>query len=280
MQISNILSKAKQPELYEKGSAFMWTDGHISQQLLNVHLNPDVDLASRRASTIKKTADWIMDSAKKQKMKVLDLGCGPGLYTEHFAQQGHDVTGVDISKTSIDYARKQAVQKNLNISYICSNYLDLELDEDNFDLVILIYTDLGVLLPNEREQLLKLIHRVLKRGSLFIFDVLNDNDFEKKTMPKNWEVEASGFWRPTPYIVLSESFQYSSEKVILYQHVVIDETDQVEVYRFWTHFFSHFDLGKILFNNSFSTISYHDDILPEGDLWSGDNVTFCVATKD
>ncbi len=38
------------PELYTQGTSFMWTDEHISKQLLDVHLNVDTDLASRKKS--------------------------------------------------------------------------------------------------------------------------------------------------------------------------------------------------------------------------------------
>ena len=102
MKITEIISQCEKPELYKKGTSFMWTDEHISKQLLNVHLNVDIDLGSRKKSTIKKTANWILNTQKeKGKLAILDLGCGPGLYIEIFAEKGHKVTGIDISKNSI-----------------------------------------------------------------------------------------------------------------------------------------------------------------------------------
>lgn len=175
MKITDIISKSVKPVIYEKGTSFMWTDEHISKQLLNIHLNPDIDLGSRKMSTIIKTANWILDTQKsKNKLNILDLGCGPGLYSEIFAQKGHSVTGIDISKTSIDYAKKSASDNKLDITYINTNYLNIDLEADKYDLVVLIYTDLGTLLPIERERLLNLIYRVLKKGGIFIFDVLKD----------------------------------------------------------------------------------------------------------
>jgi len=50
---------------------------------------------SRKYSSIKSTAKWILSKTSKQQMNVLDLGCGPGLYSELFANEGHIVTGVD-----------------------------------------------------------------------------------------------------------------------------------------------------------------------------------------
>jgi hypothetical protein len=57
------------------------------------------------------------------------------------------------------------------------------------------------------------------------------------------------------------------------------EDSNTDVYRFWTHFFSRGDLLEILAPHEFTDIGFHEDVLPEGDLWNGDNVTFCVCRK-
>jgi len=280
MDITDIVSKTEKPKIYEKGTAFMWTDEHISKQLLNVHLNPDIDLGSRKKSTIEKTANWILNTQKeKGKLTILDLGCGPGLYTEIFAKAGHNVTGIDISKNSIEYAKKSSEDKKLDIAYLNSSYLEIDLESDKYDLVVLIYTDLGVLMPTERESLMEMIFRVLKKGGTFIFDVLKDREIEKKTSPKTWEASNNGFWKESPYLALSESFLYQEEKVVLFQHIIVDTEENIETYRFWTHFFSQTDVQKILDVHSFIDVKFKEDILPEGDIWNGDNVIFTMASK-
>ncbi len=279
MKFNNIITKAAKPKLYEKGTVVMWTDEHISKQLLQVHLNTELDLASRKKETIIKTCNWILEKNPKKKLKILDLGCGPGLYTELLAEKGHEVTGVDFSKSSIEYAQTKAEKKRLNIKYIQSNYLDLEMEASTFDLVILIFTDLGVLVPAERERMIRFVHKTLKPGGAFIFDVLSDKNLEQKVTPKNWEVAESGFWKPEPYLALSESFLYEKEKVILYQHILINEKAKLDVYRFWTHFFSQKELEILLKKNGFQKNKFYKDVLPEGDLWNGDNVIFTVAVK-
>ena len=196
--MKDLLKLTHRPDLYEKGSAVMWTDPYISQQLLQVHLNPEMDLASRKYTTIESTAQWILSKASKERMNILDLGCGPGLYSEIYAGKGHQVTGVDFSKNSIDYAKQESEKRGLPITYLNQNYLELEVPENHFDLVTLIYTDLGPLLPAERTQLLTNIQKALKPGGLLIFDVLNDTNLESKVSPKSWEVSESGFWREGP----------------------------------------------------------------------------------
>jgi len=280
MNIAEIISKSKKPQLYEPGTNFMWTDNHISKQLLFIHLNPDVDLASRKVDTIQTTAQWILDQyPDSQHLDILDLGCGPGLYTEIYARKGHQVTGVDISNNSIAFAKKEAANKKLDIKYILGDYHELKLPEKKFDLITMIYTDFGVLKPDERNDLLQKVYHLLKPGGKFIFDVLKDKDLESKVTPKVWDLSEGGFWKNVPYLVLSGSYLYEKERVILYQHTVIDEEEQVDIYRFWTHFFSPEELNVILNQVGFHEQDIQDDVLPEGDEWGGDNVLFCVTTK-
>ncbi|WP_347840562.1 class I SAM-dependent methyltransferase [uncultured Draconibacterium sp.] len=279
MKLNKLLANSQKPKLYEPDTAIMWTDKHISKQLLQVHLNEHVDLASRKPETIKNTVNWILDKSGGEKLNILDLGCGPGLYSNLLAQKGHNVTGVDFSDNSINYAKRKAKEDGLEINYIQSNYLELELPEQSFDLVLLIYTDLGVLIPEDRAKLLRLIYTVLKLGGNFIFDVLNDKDLPKKGSAKNWEVAEKGFWKPQPYLALSESFLYEKEKVILYQHQIVDENEGVSLYRFWTHFFAAADLKKLLPENEWQNVELFEDVLPGGNLFGGEHVTFTVARK-
>ncbi|ANQ49884.1 class I SAM-dependent methyltransferase [Flammeovirga sp. MY04] len=280
MNITKIINQTQQPKLYEQGTSFMWTDPYISKQLLQVHLNPDIDLASRKKSTIEMTVDWILSAQKEdQPLKILDLGCGPGLYTELLAKRGHDVTGVDISENSIAHAKASAKEKGLNITYRNESYLEADLGENEYDLVILIYTDLGALIPSDRTPLLSKINQAVKPGGTFIFDVLKDRSFQKKLTGKSWEASKEGFWKGSPYLALSESFLYEKEKVILSQHTIIDEDENIDIYRFWTHFFSQNDVSNMLSSLSFSSITFNDHLLPESDMWNGDNVLFVRCDK-
>ena len=68
----------------------MWTDPHISKKLLELHINPNHDIASRSPEKIDKLTDWILEKCNKNKMDILDLGCGPGLYAEIMAQKHED----------------------------------------------------------------------------------------------------------------------------------------------------------------------------------------------
>ncbi len=277
MKIYEMMQAFSKPELYAKGNSFMWTDPYISKQLLKVHLDKEIDLASRKESSIETTIDWLLSKSYEKKMKILDLGCGPGLYSQRLAELGHQVTGIDVSSESINYAALKAKESQTDISYIKGDYLELDFGQSEFDLVIMIYTDFGVLSPMERSLLLKRVRAALKPNGRFIFDVLNDLTFSEKKPERTWDFEESGFWSENPYLHLYNSRIYTDKKVVLYQHLVVDKQEPYRTYHFWTHFFSHDDLEAILEEQNLRVISLNDDVLAETDQWNGKNVTFAVS---
>jgi len=267
------------PRLYEKGSAVMWTDPYISNRLLELHLDPDHDIASRSRQKIEHTVQWIQAQARKERMKVLDLGCGPGFYAEYMTLLGHEVTGVDFSVNTVRYATDQARDKKLNITYLNQNYLHLDFKE-YFDLVILIYLDFCVLLPEERDQVLTNIHRALKPGGLFICDVLNEKIPDDKVAPRSWEAQEAGFWKATPYLALKEDFHFPEAKVTATRHTILDHHCNADTYIFWTHNYSREDMTEVLSVKGFSDIKNFENVLPDSaDSWNSQNITFYLAEK-
>ena len=279
MNISKLLNITQKPEIYAKGTAVMWVDEHISTQLLQTHLSQDIDLASRKETTISSTLNWIQEQVPGERLNILDLGCGPGLYTEKLAENGHVVTGLDFSARSINYARESAKEKNLTISYVTQDYLELR-QENEYDLIMMIFTDFGVLTPEQRKILLANIYRALKPGGRFLFDVLNESYPVNNSGVKDWEVSVKGFWRDDPYLALTESFYYEEQRVSLSQHTVVDQTGNMEIYRFWVHTFSNTDLVETLNLAGFYNPVCYGNILPGCQMYRAEDVTFCIATKE
>jgi len=133
--LRKMLQYSKNPPLFEPGEPRFWDDPHISKGMLEAHLNPTHDAASRRPETIDKEVRHLITSGTlKTGDRLLDLGCGPGLYAIRFAAKSIKVTGIDISKRSIDYARKSAKENGLKIDYRLMNFFDIKY-EDEYDAV-------------------------------------------------------------------------------------------------------------------------------------------------
>ena len=81
---------------YTPSSKKFWDDEHISKFMLEAHINPDIESASRNHRFIEKSVEWITSLIPDMKgKKILDLGCGPGIYAEKFYEKGFEVTGID-----------------------------------------------------------------------------------------------------------------------------------------------------------------------------------------
>ena len=82
------------PELYAPSTSAFWDDEHISKGMLEAHLDPNWEAASRKHEFIDESVKWIESIApSSQYRELLDLGCGPGLYAERFSNIGYSVTG-------------------------------------------------------------------------------------------------------------------------------------------------------------------------------------------
>ena len=111
---------------------------------------------------------WIA-SHLKQKSKVIDLGCGAGFLTNALAAVGHEVTGVDLSKGSLEMARK-----NSPVTYIEADVTEVPLPSESFDVVCAM--DLLEHVPDPKK-VIQEASRLLKPGGLFFFHTFNRNRY-------------------------------------------------------------------------------------------------------
>ena len=223
--IDKLFHLLQKPTLWQRSTEPFWDDEHISKGMLEAHLNPDWDAASRKHDFIDRSVKWL-SSVIPVKSKILDIGCGPGLYTKRLI--GYNVTGMDLSKRSIAYAKSQ----DSKTEYLCQNYLELDYN-GIFDAVILIYCDYAALTSDERKTLLSKVYKALKPGGLFIFDVFTDKYFSKKQKKTSWELcENGGFWSAEPYICLEATYLYENNTVAGEQIIIITN-NQVKRYLLW-----------------------------------------------
>lgn len=96
-----LIYTSEKPEVYTASTSKFWDDEHISKGMLEAHLNPEWDAATRNHNFVTKSVEWIASIASPVTYpELLDLGCGPGIYAEKFYISGHHVTGMDYSKRS------------------------------------------------------------------------------------------------------------------------------------------------------------------------------------
>ena len=250
----------EKPTPFTPGEPLFWDDPHISKQMLATHLDPDMDLASRRPETIDKSVAWIVrELGLGPGDSVLDLGCGPGLYTQRFAQWGLRVSGMDYSRRSIEYARQQAAEHGLDIRYRYQNYLALD-DAAQYKAAFLIFGDFCPLSPEQRSRLLQNITRALVPGGYFVLDVTTRVGRMLWKGEDRWYVAESGFWKPGRHLVLEHGFDYPEQSVFLNQFIVIEADGKVSVYRNWVQDYGGERITEELEEGGFTVESVWGDL--------------------
>ncbi len=261
LDLARLQACQKKPAPFTPGESLFWDDPHISKGMLSAHLNPDLDLASRRPEIIDRSVAWISAALNLQSGDaVLDLGCGPGLYASRLAERGYKVTGVDGSQRSIEYARQFARENNLDITYRYENYLTLA-DEDQYEAALLIYGDFCPLNPDQRSILLKNVHRALKPGGFFVLDVTTPLCHQRHGNSNRWYAAERGFWRPGPHLVLEEGFEYPDQDIYLDQMIVIEENGATTVYRNWFQDYTPEGITDELLSGGFKVRSLWNDLM-------------------
>ena len=101
---------------------------------------------------------------------LLEIGCGAGIDLVRFARGGAKVTGIDLSKTAIDLARKNFEQSKQDADLRVMNGECMQFADNTFDVVyahgVLQYTA-------DPEKMIHEIHRVLMPGGDAIMMVYN-----------------------------------------------------------------------------------------------------------
>jgi 2-polyprenyl-3-methyl-5-hydroxy-6-metoxy-1,4-benzoquinol methylase len=274
-ELEKINTRPKPFEFYTARD--LWTDEHTSEIMLSFHLNEDIDVSSRNAKFINRSVEWIVSHFNVGAgTKIADFGCGPGLYATKFAQRQADVTGIDFSKRSIQYARKVAQRDGLSIHYANQNYLDFETD-DRFHLILMIMCDFCALSPVQRKTMLAKFHTFLEPGGSVLLDVYSLNAFEQRKEAALHEANLlDGFWSPNKYYGFLNTFKYEREKVVLDKYTIIEADRKRTVYN-WLQYFSPKALEKEFVELGFAIEKFYSDVA--GTPYDSQASEFAVVAK-
>jgi SAM-dependent methyltransferase len=114
--------------------------------------------------------------------KILDLACGYGRHTNRLAALGHSMTGIDLMPGFLEIARRDAVQRNVDVQYQVGDMRHIAFDNE-FDYVMLLFTAFGYYPDDKNLQVLVNVKNALKAGGKLIFDTNNRDWITKEMRP-------------------------------------------------------------------------------------------------
>jgi 2-polyprenyl-6-hydroxyphenyl methylase/3-demethylubiquinone-9 3-methyltransferase len=116
---------------------------------------------------------WIAQEISKKwqtPIKMLDMGCGAGFLTNYLAKLGHSATGIDLSTTSLEVAKKHDSTNTVN--YLSANAYEAPFADQSFDVI----SAMDILEHVEQPaRLIQEASRLLKPQGLFFFHTFNRN---------------------------------------------------------------------------------------------------------
>jgi len=191
---------------------------------------------------------YFQPQIKKDNSKtlVLDIGCGPGTFSNLLAKRGFLVQGIDVVPEAIDIAKERSANQKIN--YQVGNIYSLPFPDKNFDIIIC----LGVFqtLDNEKAAL-KEIKKKLKPSGLLIITTLNRFSlFSALNIRKEFPPKRFGPFSFKKFLA-SENFKeikikgiyFFPEKISLFTKIII----KLGLYKFFNLFFFIFNI----FSHSF-----------------------------
>lgn len=206
MQLVDIVKRTTDPEPWSEGDKIPWNDPDFSERMLREHLSQSHDLASRRLEVIEAHVEWIHERVLgRRPARILDLGCGPGLYASRLAQRGHQCVGIDFSPASIRHAAEHAAREKLDCTYVLEDLRQADFGT-GFDLIMFLFGELNVFRPADAGTILAQANRALAPGGILLLEPHRFGVVEKiGTQARSWHSTEAGLFSEQPHLWLEEN---------------------------------------------------------------------------
>ena len=255
MNLSDILDRNMDLLPWVEGERIPWDDPTFSERILKEHLTQENDAASRPVVKIKKQVEWIHRHVLAEKpSRILDLGCGPGLYAAPFMKLGHTYTGIDFSPACINYAIKNAIK---GCTYQLGDLRSAEYGS-GYDLIILIFGALNLFRPKDALLILEKACVALKPGGSLLLEISSLDAVDQiGNQPAMWYSSKAGLFSDKPHVCLMETFWDEEQTVATERFFIIDaETGQVTRHAASTQGYDEAQIVSLLREAGFGAIDF------------------------
>jgi SAM-dependent methyltransferase len=259
MNLLDIFGRDMGPAPWTEGEKIPWNDPDFSRRMLKEHLSQKHDAASRRTVTIKKHVNWIHGFVLDGKpSRVLDLGCGPGLYSARLATLGHACHGIDFSPASVEYAVKRAPA---GCTYTLGDIRTTDFGS-GYDLIMLIFGEFNVFKPEDAWSILGKAHAALEPGGKLLLEISTfDAVYESGNQPATWYSAENELFADAPHLCLMESF-WDDEQAATTERYYIVEAASGEVTRYATstQAYGNEELTKMVIQAGFQAPNFYPSL--------------------
>ena len=279
-QLVDVIHRVSPPEPWAEGDKIPWNDPDFSRRMLREHLSQAHDAASRRTLIIDEHVDWIQrEVLQNRSSRVLDLGCGPGLYSSRFAQRSHTCVGIDFSPASIEYARDIARSKRLACEYRLGDLRSAEYGT-GYDLVMFIFGELNPFRLAEAQRILSKSYTALSEGGRLLLEVSTFEAVQRQGHQRStWYTLEQGLFSDRPHVVLFESYWHEAQAVAIERFYIIDaETNGVTRHSISSQAYTDEQYRVMVRGAGFTDITFYPSLIGQPDERQKDFIAI-VASK-
>ncbi|MCW4037492.1 MAG: class I SAM-dependent methyltransferase [Candidatus Bathyarchaeota archaeon] len=223
MRILDIVNRMGPPLPWAEGDNIPWNDPEFSEQMLKEHLCHDHDHASRRLATIDQQVKWIHHELLNCiPTRILDLGCGPGLFANLLSKLGHSCVCIDFSPASITYAKEQALKENLPCKYLLNDIREANYG-DNFGLILLIFGEFNSFNNKDTKNIVTKAYNALQDNGILLLEPHTFEAVKEMAEPRSsWSAKKKGLFSLRPYLCLEERYWDAIVRASTTRYYILD----------------------------------------------------------
>jgi SAM-dependent methyltransferase len=118
--------------------------------------------------------------------RVLDLGCGWGRHAVALARGGFRVTGVDLSETLLERARRRAAAAGVEVEWVRGDVREVA-REGGYDLAVSLFSSLGYFLSDDEDvRVLSAARRALGPDGAFVLETMHRDHVVGGFAERDW----------------------------------------------------------------------------------------------
>jgi SAM-dependent methyltransferase len=220
-----LAARQNAPAFTEGWQEFPWNHPRLSPRILDVHLDPLTEQASRPPDRIAAESaflDGALNDALGRPARVCDLTCGPGLYSMNLAARAHEVVGVDYAPAVIDYARRQAAARGVAATFIQADARTVEFPPRRFDATLMIYAQPNSFPTPVLQTLLRKIRRWTSPDGLLVLEFVARCEL-RSDVGRTWEIREESFLHDGPHLWLEDKRFLPDRRMQVHRIFIIDE---------------------------------------------------------
>jgi len=223
VKLIDLIHRNPSPVPWGEAENIPWNDPAFSERMLREHLSQRNDRASRRAARIALHVRWLDEELlASTPSKILDLACGPGLYTARLAELGHTCLGIDYAPAAIAHARQQARSFGDRCRYLEADIRQASYG-DGHDLCTFVFGEFNSYPRRDAAAILRRAFDALAPGGRMVVEVHTEDAIERiAAAPSSWYTAERGLFSDDPHLVLVERFWDAAEKAATERFYAVD----------------------------------------------------------